>query len=254
MTDRITWLGHSTVVVEIDGMRVLTDPLLRRRVLLLRRDGPVESGGLDGLDAILISHLHYDHLDAASLRRLDRATTVIVPRGGGRILTRLGFATVVEVVEDEEVKLGNLTLRPVHAEHGSKRLLGAASQALGFIVSGSKTVYFLGDTDLFPGMSDLPRADVALVPIWGWGPRVGSGHLDPRRAAEALRRLRPGLALPIHWGTYYPVTSRPPSRAFLSTPVDDFLRAAAETVPDVAVLVLPVGGNVELDAAQRDSE
>jgi L-ascorbate metabolism protein UlaG (beta-lactamase superfamily) len=100
----------------------------------------------------------------------------------------------------------------------------------------------------------LPRADVALVPIWGWGPRVGSGHLDPRSAAEALRRLRPRLAIPIHWGTYYPVTTRQSARAFLRTPVDEFVVAVAETVPDVEVLVLPVGGSLELARAQRTSE
>jgi L-ascorbate metabolism protein UlaG (beta-lactamase superfamily) len=253
MTDRITWLGHSTAVIELDGMRIVTDPLLGRRVLMLRRDDPVEPHGLDPLDAILISHLHYDHLDAASLRRLDPGATVIAPRGARRVLARLGFATIVEVVAGEEVELGALMVRAVHAEHSSARVFGT-SEALGYLVSGSKSVHFLGDTELFPEMSKLPRADVALVPIWGWGPRVGSGHLDPRSAAEALRRLRPGLALPIHWGTYYPVTTRPSARAFLHTPVNEFLVAVGEIVPDVEVVVLPVGGSLELDPAQRTSE
>jgi L-ascorbate metabolism protein UlaG (beta-lactamase superfamily) len=253
MTDRITWLGHSTAVIELDGTRILTDPLLGRRVLLLRRDDPVEPHSLDRLDAVLISHLHYDHLDAASLRRLDPATTVVAPRGARRVLTRVGFATISEIVAGQELELGTLMVRAVHAEHSSTRVFGM-SDALGYLVSGSKSVYFLGDTELFPEMSELPRADVALVPIWGWGPRVGTGHLDPRSAAEALRRLRPRLAIPIHWGTYYPVTTRPSARAFLRTPVDEFLAAVAEIVPDVEVRVLPVGGSLELAPAQRPSE
>lgn len=254
MNDRITWLGHSTVVLELDGMRIVTDPLLRRRVLHLRRRDPVDAARIDGLDAILISHLHYDHLDAASLRRLDPRTTVVVPRGAGRLLARLGFETVVEMAADEELELGALAVRAVHAEHGSSRVFGATSRALGYIVSGSRSVYFLGDTDLFAGMSELPHVDVALVPIWGWGPRLGSGHLDPQSAAQVLRRLRPGLAVPIHWGTYYPLTSRPSRRAFLRYPVDDFLRAVAATSADVAVLVLPVGGSLELPELQRSPE
>jgi L-ascorbate metabolism protein UlaG (beta-lactamase superfamily) len=89
--------------------------------------------------------------------------------------------------------------------------------------------------------------DVALVPIWGWGPSIGPGHLDPRRAAEALAVLRPRAAVPIHWGTYYPLTSKrrtPP--AFLSAPAEEFERAAAELAPSVEIHVLPVGGTLSL--------
>ena len=74
--------------------------------------------------------------------------------------------------------------------------------SLGYLLHGPPAIYFAGDTDLFAGMSELAgRVDVALVPIWGWGPRVPAGHLDPARAAEAVARIRPRLAVPIHWGT-----------------------------------------------------
>jgi L-ascorbate metabolism protein UlaG (beta-lactamase superfamily) len=74
--------------------------------------------------------------------------------------------------------------------------------SLGYLLHGPQRIYFAGDTDLFAGMAELAgHVDVALVPIWGWGPRIPAGHLDPARAAEAIARIRPRLAVPIHWGT-----------------------------------------------------
>jgi L-ascorbate metabolism protein UlaG (beta-lactamase superfamily) len=109
-------------------------------------------------------------------------------------------------------------------------------------------VYFPGDTGLYAGMASLaPALDVALLPIWGWGPSLGSGHLDPRAAAEAAALLRPRIAVPIHWGTYYPVQATRRERpAFLSEPPREFARAAAELAPDVDVRVLDVGGELAL--------
>jgi L-ascorbate metabolism protein UlaG (beta-lactamase superfamily) len=154
----------------------------------------------------------------------------------------------VELSAGEETALGNVTIRAVPAEHASSRIVGKKAEALGYVVAGSRDVYFAGDTDLFPGMAELAGGlDVALVPIWGWGPSIGPGHLDPRRAAEALALLEPRAAVPIHWGTYYPLTSKrrsPP--AFLSAPAEAFERAAAELAPSVEIHVLPVGGTLDL--------
>jgi L-ascorbate metabolism protein UlaG (beta-lactamase superfamily) len=248
MSDRIRWLGHSTVLVELDGVRVLTDPLLRRRVLHLRRAAPLDRSGLADLDAVLLSHLHYDHVDLPSLRRLDRGVTVVVPQGGGRFLGRAGFHSVVELEAGGETRVGTLAVEAVPAEHGSGRLLGARTGALGYVLAGTRRVYFSGDTGLFPGLADLGPVDVALLPIWGWGPSLGPGHLDPRGAAEALALIRPRIAVPVHWGTYYPLTSlRRSPPAFLSVPARAFVEAAAELAPDVDVRVLPVGGTLELD-------
>jgi L-ascorbate metabolism protein UlaG (beta-lactamase superfamily) len=92
IADAVTWLGHSTVLLEVDGARLLTDPLLRRRVAhLRRRDVPVAAARIDG---VLVSHLHYDHLDIPSLRALGRHVPLVVPRGGGRILRLRRFADV----------------------------------------------------------------------------------------------------------------------------------------------------------------
>ena len=81
--------------------------------------------------------------------------------------------------------------------------------ALGYLLQGSQSVYFAGDTDLFPEMAALGGVDVALLPVAGWGPRLPEGdHMNPRRAAEALKILKPRLAIPIHWGTYTPLWVR----------------------------------------------
>ena len=245
---RVRWLGHSTVLLELDGVRLLTDPLLRPWVLHLRRAAPLVAEGLDDLDAVLVSHLHYDHLDLPSLQRLDRGVTVVVPKGAGGLVRGRGFRAVEELEAGGSTRVGRAVVRAVRAEHGSSRVLGARSDALGYVVEGSRCVYFPGDTDLFPEMASLaPDLDLAFVPIWGWGPSLGPGHLDPRGAAEALALLRPRLAVPIHWGTYYPVQSaRWKAPGFLSEPVRDFQRWAAELAPEVEVRVLQVGDELIL--------
>jgi L-ascorbate metabolism protein UlaG (beta-lactamase superfamily) len=247
---RITWLGHSTVLVELDGTRVLTDPVLRDRVAHLRRTKPADAGMLYALDGILVSHLHYDHLDFPSLERLGRSVPVVVPSGAGRLLRRRRFEQVVEVETGEEVRIGGLVVRATHAEHeGPRGFLGTEVAALGYLIRGSHRIYFAGDTDLFEGMATLSAGlDVALVPIWGWGPSVGPGHLDPRRAAEALRLLQPLLAVPIHWGTYAPLGFGRLQTAMLTDPVTEFRRHAAELAPEVEVRVLDLGGTLHLDA------
>jgi L-ascorbate metabolism protein UlaG (beta-lactamase superfamily) len=247
---RITWLGHSTVLVELDGKRVLTDPVLRDRVAHLRRTKPADAGMLHALDGILVSHLHYDHLDFPSLARLGRSVPVVVPRGAGGLLLRRSFEPVVEVETGEEVRLGDIVVRATPADHeGGRGFLGKEVAALGYLIRGSRQIYFAGDTDLFEGMATLaPDLDIALVPIWGWGPTLGPGHLDPRRAAEALRLLRPRLAVPIHWGTYAPLGFRRLQTALLADPVTEFRRHAAELAPEVELRVLDLGGTLHLDA------
>lgn len=247
MANGVRWVGHSTVLVELDGIRLLTDPLLRERVVMLRRSEPLDLESLEGLDAVLISHVHYDHLDLGSLRKLRGANALVMPRGGASLVRRRVSAPVHELDAGETVEIGSLTVEAVPAKHDSSRLFGKKTEALGYVVSGSQRVYFLGDTDLFPALAEVaPDTDVALVPIWGWGPSLGTGHLDPRRAAEAVALIRPRLAVPIHWGTYYPVTVRKSARDFLRAPVAEFAEAAAELAPGVEVRVLPVGGSLEL--------
>ena len=249
---RLTWIGHSTVLVELDGVRLLTDPVLRDRFVHLRRVSRAAAAGFGDLDAVLLSHLHYDHLDLPSLRLLGSSVRLLVPRGGGRMLSRKGFTNVEELDRGEEVRVGPVSITATHAEHSGRRSpLGANAPPLGYVLAGSSRVYFAGDTDLFDEMTDLgPGLDVALLPVAGWGLRVPAGHLDPERAAEALRLLRPRVAVPIHWGTYR-ITGLRRSHDRLHEPPEKFAELAGQVAPDVEVRIVPVGQTLELQGAPR---
>ena len=246
----VRWIGHSTVLISLDGVRLLTDPLLRRFVAHLRRRTPVHPDAFRPVDAVLLSHAHHDHLDVPSLARLGRSTPIVAPTGLGRILRRRGYRNVQELGVGDVHEIGGLRIRATFAAHdGSRPPYPARSPALGFAVLGSRSVYFPGDTALFPEMAGLvPDLDLAFLPIWGWGPTLGRGaHLDPEEAAEAVALLRPRLAVPIHWGTYAPIhlgLRKPP--AFLADPRRTFEQAVEQKVPGVDVRVLAPGEALEL--------
>ena len=236
----VTYVGHATVVIDLDGVRLITDPVLRPRVLHLRRVGAIPPAALRGLDAVLLSHAHWDHLDLPSLERLGKELPVVCPQGLSGLLRRKRFAHVTTLEEGEEVRIGALAVRAVHAEHdGSRGPLGASGE-LGFVIAGSQTVYFAGDTDLFDDLAAMGPVDVALVPVAGWGSKVGPGHLDPERAAEAVRRLQPRIAVPIHWGTLAPVGRVPD----VDSP-HEFARLVAKLAPDVGVRIVEPGAALE---------
>src|SRR5215471_15230920 len=227
----ITWLGHSTVQIEVDGVTLLTDPVLRRRVSHLVRVGPAPATP-DPPDAVLISHGHLDHLDLPSLARFPRETLVVVPQGLRPVVARKGFGNVREVAVGDVFEVGAVSVRTTPAEHGGgKPLPGRGRNTVGYAVTGSASVFFAGDTDLFDEMEGLlPGLDLALLPIWGWGPTIGPGHLDPARAARAVALLAPKLAVPIHWGTLRPVFHSVQAR-FLREPLEAFVAAVGREAP-----------------------
>ena len=241
--DRVTYVGHSTVLVELDGARVLTDPVLRRRVGPLRRQGgaaPPASG--EDLDAVLISHLHHDHADLPSLHRIGREVPLLVSPGAGRFFERRGFAAVSELAPGESSRVGALTVTATEASHPGRRRFAREAQAVGFLLSGGRRVYFAGDTDLFDGMAELGEGlDLALLPVWGWGPSLGPGHLDPERAARAAALLSPRIAVPIHWGTLYPFGLARLRPGPLRSPGREFADRVREVAPQVEARVLAPG-------------
>jgi L-ascorbate metabolism protein UlaG (beta-lactamase superfamily) len=174
---------------------------------------------------------------------------LIVPRGAGAWLGRAGFERVVELAADETTEVGEIEVAAVQAHHQPRRwtMAGPKAQPIGFEVRGKRRVYFAGDTDLFPEMDEMAGTiDVALLPVWGWGTTLGTGHLDPRRAAEAAARIRPRIAVPIHWGTLFPIGRARKHGHLLHDPPREFAAQVAELAPDVEVRVLEPGESLAL--------
>ena len=245
----ITFLGHSTVLIEMGGRRVLTDPVLFDRVYMLRRQvSPLSPELYRNIDVAIISHLHLDHLDFGSLRLLGPDTHVVVPRGAAALMVRKGIGNVSELAAGESTEIAGIGLTATHAVHsGFRPPFGPRAHAIGYLVDhDNERVYFAGDTDEFPGMRDLGEVDLALIPVWGWGPTLGKGHLDPDGAAHALTLIRPRAAVPIHWGTLWPLGFGRVRPGRLRKPAFEFARAAATAAPNVAVLLTPPGETVPI--------
>jgi L-ascorbate metabolism protein UlaG (beta-lactamase superfamily) len=248
--DSLTYIGHATALIQLGESTVLTDPLLRNWLGPLHRQGPPASADLPAkADVVLISHLHRDHLDLPSLRRVPARTPLLVPRGAGRWIERDRVDRVSEVEVGETISVGGLEVTAVPAVHdGHRDGRGMEIQPLGYrIRDGRRSIYFAGDTELFEGMSEVGPVDVALLPIWGWGPTVGAGHLNPDSAARALTLVRPRLAVPIHWGTFYPLGLRRLRPDPLVRPPIEFARRAHEVAPEVEVRVVQPGSNTSLE-------
>jgi L-ascorbate metabolism protein UlaG (beta-lactamase superfamily) len=215
------------------------------RVAHLRRQVAAPAVPTD-VDVVLLSHLHRDHADGASLRALGPGTRVIAPAGTAPALGHLGIRPAHQLVAGDAVALSpQVTVRAVAAHHdGRRHPLGHAIAALGYLIEGPQRIYFAGDTDLFAGMAQLadPPLDVALLPIWGWGPSLGAGHLDPEGAARAVELLAPRIVVPIHWGTFLPIGTR--HRWALVDPIDEFLDRMRTA--GVRVAAMAPGGVLEL--------
>lgn len=263
---RIRFLGHATVLIDLGYVRVLTDPLLRHRISGLIWRHPRPRTELDhAVDAVLISHMHQDHLDLPSLRRFGRDVPLLVPRRADDWLRRRGFRNVRELRPGEAVAVGESAStgdpREVHAvarpgevrvratianHKGFRPPFGPFGGTIGFVVEGDVRVYFAGDTDLFPEMDALGPIDVALLPVAGWGPTLGPGHMDAFRAAQALRLIRPRIAIPIHWGTFAPFGMHFHPWEYLTRPPLEFQEHASRLAPEVEVRILEPGESLDL--------
>ncbi|MFF3612952.1 MBL fold metallo-hydrolase [Streptomyces sp. NPDC002580] len=257
MPVEITWWGHATCTLEDSGTRVLTDPLFARRLAhLRRRRGAPPPPPAAVADVALVSHLHADHLHLPSLARLAPGTRLLVPRDAPRSvpgLRRLDHLRLTEVAPGDRTQVGDLVVRTVPARHDGRRLpVGPhRSPAVGYVVEGEARTYFAGDTGLFASMAEeVGTVDVALLPVGGWGPYLGEGHLDAGRAAEALSALLPRSAVPVHYGTFWPIGMDAVRPHEFHAPGEEFVRLAAERAPGVTVHLLGHGESVRPEGAR----
>lgn len=218
---RVTWLGHSTVLIEIDGASVLADPMFSHRASPSVLVGParfqpppVAFDALPELDAVIISHDHYDHLDMASVRALAAlGIPFFVPLGVGAHLEAWGVpeAQLVELEWWQHAELPGHPLR-LHAtpsQHFSGRALNDNNVTLwsSWVLEGAEhRVFFSGDTGLAPEFPEIGARlgpfDLVMLEVGAWHPSWGAIHLGPDQAVEAHAQLGGGPLMPIHWGTF----------------------------------------------------
>jgi L-ascorbate metabolism protein UlaG (beta-lactamase superfamily) len=215
---RATWLGHSTVLLEIDGHRVLTDPIWSTRASPLTWVGPrrwyvpsIGLGELPPIDAVVISHDHYDHLDYGTLSAMkDWNTQFIVPLGVGAHLEAWGVpvARIVELDWWESTRVGQLEVFATPARHASGRALAMDSTLwAGYAVIGPKhRAYYSGDTGLFPAMKDIGERlgpfDVTMIEVGQYHSAWPDWHIGPEQAVTAHRMVKGKVLLPVHWGLF----------------------------------------------------
>lgn len=216
---RVTWLGHSTVFIEIDGGRFLFDPIWSERCSPVSWTGPtrfhpppLELEALPRLDGVIISHDHYDHLDYETILRLrERSERFYVPLGVGAHLEHWGVpaSKIVELDWWQAVTEGAFTITATPARHFSGRSLGDRNQTLwaGWAVRGpNHNVFFSGDTAMFPGFADIGTRlgpfDVALLETGQYNDMWRDVHLGPEQAVVAFEMLRAERYVPVHWGTF----------------------------------------------------
>ena len=250
----IRWLGHATTVVDLGGARLVTDPLLRRHLGPLRRVGPrPEPAWWGGTTASLLSHLHLDHADLPSLRRL-RDAPVLAGPDAAAWCARHGLAAVALSDEWSAVSPDHrdVQVRLVRADHTSRPLPGRPREAYGFLLRhGADVVWFAGDTSLYSDMDQLPELagapiSLAMLPIHGWGPRLSAGHMDAEQAAEAAELSEARRVVPIHWGTFHPLAMNLGSLDWMTRPLPSFEAAMNRRGLADRTLVLRVGETAQV--------
>lgn len=230
------WLGHSGFLLEWRGVRLLLDPNTSDRCTVAPRllEAAPDVAELGPVDAVLLSHAHYDHMDLPTLAAVRDLKTIVVPSGSEQYVAELGPARgrggpeVVGLDEGVSAAVGPLTVTAVHARHNGNRHHPLASRhlAVGYVIhAGGESVYFAGDTGDGPhfeaiGAGYHPR--LAILPIGAFSPPVPIGlyHLSPEQAVSAGKRLGAEVVVPCHFGTFVLALDR------ATTALPRFARAA----------------------------
>lgn len=208
----ITWIGHSTFLIQLSGINILTDPVWAS---ILGFDKRLSAPGikikdLPAIDYVLISHSHYDHLHLSSIKKLPGNPTFLVPSGLGDWFKRKGYKRTIEFNWWDEHEMNGLTFAFVPAQHWTKRSFTDTNRSHwgGFIIQdGNQTIYFAGDSGYFKGFQEIGDQydiDYCLMPIGAFEPEwfMGVQHVSPEEAVRAFLDTRSKVMIPMHYGAF----------------------------------------------------
>ncbi len=209
----ITWIGHSSFLLELGGRRVLVDPVFARYLVVLkrRRKPGVRLGDLPAIDLVLLTHAHMDHLNRPSLRavaRRNRGAVLVVPRGVEDLVRDLGFAEVRSLETWRHTTVAGVEITMTPARHWGARMFNDVHRGYGGYVlrAGEASVYHSGDTAYFPGFQEIGqklKPEIALLPIGAYSPdSFRSVHTSPEDALRAFADLGARVMIPMHFGTF----------------------------------------------------
>lgn len=249
---RLTWIGHSSFLATLGRASIVIDPVFSKRIArFIPRHGEagLSASDLPPLTAVLVSHNHYDHLDAPSVLALSRDLPVVTAAGLGEWFRRRGFSRVTEMRWWERTSLGPLSISFVPARHWSRRRLVDVNRSWwgGFVVeAGGTTLYHAGDTAWFDGFREIaarfPAIDLALLPVGGYAPAwfMEQNHMNPEQALEALELLGARAMTPMHWGAFQLTDEA------LLEPIERLRRAWELRSPAARLRVLAVGETITI--------
>jgi L-ascorbate metabolism protein UlaG (beta-lactamase superfamily) len=256
----ITWIGHSTFLIQMAGLNIVTDPVWARRMAFQKRLVPpgIELSDMPSVDVVLISHAHYDHLHVASLRKLRGPKKMIVPAGLRKKLMLRGFLQSQELHWWEDTTFHSVKFSFVPAQHWTRRNPWDMNTSHwgGWVlqIDHGPTIYFAGDSGYFRGFSEIGRRfdiDVALLPIGAYDPEwfMASQHVSPEEALQAFLDVKAKYFVPMHYGAF---------KLSDDTPVQALQRLEAARarlgIPEEKLLMLRHGETMRFESHLINSE
>ncbi|AZN39994.1 MBL fold metallo-hydrolase [Paenibacillus albus] len=243
----LTWIGHSTFLIQHSGLNILTDPIWAEQLAFQRRmvKPGIEISDVPPIDIVLISHSHYDHLNIKSLKELPGSITIIAPIGLADKLRRKGFSSLIELDWWESATINGVKFTFVPSQHWTRRTLTDTNSSHwgGYVIerANEPTFYFAGDSGYFEGFKEIGsrfQIDVALMPIGAYDPEwfMGPQHVTPEEALQAFLDVRARVFVPMHYGSY---------RLADDTPKEALDRLHAEhrrlKLPSETLMIMPHG-------------
>ena len=214
----VTWIGHATILFQIGGLNILTDPMWSDRASPVQWAGPkrytppaLKLEDLPPIDIVVISHDHFDHLDKTTIKRLGNTPHYFVPLGIGNILAKWGIDNFTELDWRESAEYRGFEFSCVPSQHFSARSPLSRNKTLwcGWVIKNdAASVCFIGDSGYFPGFIEIGERygpfDIAALPIGAYLPKwfMGPVHIDPAEALDACIDLRADRMIAHHWGTF----------------------------------------------------